>query len=39
MRLTEVQIHAIEKYLEKDRVFYDDIRMEMTDHIAATLEE
>lgn len=39
MKLTEVQIHAIEKYLEKDRVFYQDIRMEMTDHIATTLEE
>lgn len=39
MRLTEQQITMIEKYLEKDRIFYDDIRMEMTDHIATTLEE
>lgn len=39
MRLTEVQIGQIDKYLEKDRIFYEDIRMEMTDHIAATLEE
>lgn len=39
MKLTEVQINAIEKYLDKDRIFYDDIRMEMTDHIATTLED
>ncbi|MHA3788473.1 hypothetical protein ACX0HA_09710 [Flavobacterium hauense] len=39
MKLTEVEINAIEKYLAKDRIFYDDIRMEMTDHIATTLEE
>ncbi len=38
MKLTAQQIAMIEKYLEKDRIFYDDIRMEMTDHIAATLE-
>ncbi|PZR21284.1 MAG: hypothetical protein DI539_08470 [Flavobacterium psychrophilum] len=39
MKLTEGQINEIEKYLEKDRIFYDDIRMEMTDHIATALEE
>ncbi|MFD2602369.1 hypothetical protein [Flavobacterium suzhouense] len=39
MKLTKEQIAKIEEYLVKDRIFYDDIRMEMTDHIAATLEE
>lgn len=39
MKLTPIQINAIEKYLEKDKIFYEDIRMEMTDHIATTLEE
>lgn len=39
MRLAENEIRRIEEYLDKDRIFYDDIRMEMTDHIAASLEE
>lgn len=39
MKLTELQIEAISRYLEKDKIFYDDIRYEMLDHIATTLEE
>lgn len=39
MKLTAIQIAEINKYLSKDDLFYDDIRDEMTDHIATTLEE
>ena len=39
MKLKEDQIRKIYLYLQKDLIFYDDIRHEMTDHIAATLEE
>lgn len=39
MKLTAIQVTAIDKRLMKDDLFYDDIRNEMTDHIATTLEE
>jgi len=39
MKLTATQIAEINKRLSKDDLFYDDIRDEMTDHIATTLEE
>lgn len=39
MKLTAQQIQEIERYLEKDKIFYDDIRSELTDHIASYLEE
>ncbi|ALM49196.1 hypothetical protein AMR72_10015 [Flavobacterium psychrophilum] len=38
MKLTSEQIIMIERYLNKDRIFYVDIKAEMVDHIAATLE-
>lgn len=39
MKLTSDQIIIIEKYLDKDGIFYDDIKTEMIDHIAAAIEE
>lgn len=39
MKLTATQIAEINKRLSKDDLFYDDIRDEMTDHIATTLEQ
>lgn len=38
MKLTEEQVKQIEVLLVKD-IFYKDIRLEMTDHIASYLEE
>lgn len=38
MKLTAEQIHFIDDYLEKVGVVYEDIRFEMTDHIATALE-
>ncbi|WP_159801325.1 hypothetical protein [Flavobacterium sp. MK4S-17] len=39
MKLTEKQISKIQEYVNRDGIFYADICHEMTDHIAATLEE
>ncbi|AWH84464.1 hypothetical protein HYN59_04730 [Flavobacterium album] len=39
MRLTEEQIRFIDSYLKNAGVEYLDIRCEMTDHVAAALEE
>lgn len=39
MKLTEAQIQQIDDYLVKDKIFYEDIRHELTDHIASHFEE
>jgi hypothetical protein len=39
MKLTREQVKEIEDLLEKDKIFYEDIRLEMVDHIASHLEE
>ena len=38
-KLTKENIQFIENYLENSDVFYADIRMEMTDHIASAIED
>lgn len=37
-KLTKEQIQFIENYLEHSDVYYADIRMEMTDHVASAIE-
>ncbi len=37
-KLSKDQIHFIENYLEHSDIYYADIRMEMTDHVASALE-
>lgn len=39
MKLTAEQIQQIDDYLVKDKIFYEDIRLELTDHIASHFEE
>lgn len=38
-KLTKENIQFIENYLENSDVFYADIRMEMTDHVASAIED
>lgn len=38
-KLNQDQIQFIETYLENSDVFYADIRMEMTDHVASAIEK
>lgn len=38
MKLTAEQIQQIDAYLVKDKIFYDDIRLELIDHIASHFE-
>lgn len=38
MKLTAEQIQQIDDYLVKDKIFYDDIRLELIDHIASHFE-
>lgn len=38
MKLTAVQIRQIEQHLQGDKLFYDDIRLELIDHIASHFE-
>lgn len=37
--LTTQNLKFIDNYLKKSEIFYDDIRMELTDHIASAIEE
>ena len=39
MKLTNQNLEFIDNYLLKSEVIYDDIRLELTDHIASSLEE
>lgn len=39
MKLTKENIQFIDTYLKNSEVFYMDIRLEMTDHIASAVEE
>jgi hypothetical protein len=38
MKLTQEQIQFIDTYLKKSDVIYDDIRLEMVDHVATAIE-
>ncbi len=38
-KLTKENIQFIENYLENSDIFYADIRMEMTDHVASAIED
>lgn len=38
MKLTDLQINEIAGYVDKDNLFYDDIKDELIDHIATALE-
>jgi len=38
-KITTQDLKFIDNYLKKSEIFYDDIRMELTDHIASAIEE
>jgi hypothetical protein len=38
-KITTQDLKFIDNYLKKSEIFYDDIRMELTDHIASAVEE
>lgn len=38
-KVTLQDLKFIDNYLQKSEIFYDDIRMELTDHIASAVEE